>query len=113
MNKIKTIKKLNPNAKTVFIGPCTAKKAEAKLDNVKEYIDCVLTFEELLALFGAKEIDVKTLPETKLDEASLFGRSFARSGGVTEAVIQSIKEQNLSFEVNPLTCDGIEKQAKD
>ena len=104
----KIIKEKNPNAKTVFIGPCTAKKAESKLDNVKDHIDSVLTFEELIALFGAKDIDLKTLPETNLDDATLFGRSFARSGGVTEAVIQSLKEQNINFEINPISCDGIE-----
>lgn len=104
----KVIKESHPNAKTVFIGPCTAKKAEFKQDGVKEYVDCVITFEELIALFGAKEISIKTLEETNLDDATLFGRSFARSGGVTEAVIQSLKEQNLNFEINPLACDGIE-----
>lgn len=104
----KVLKESHPNAKTVFIGPCTAKKAEFKQDGVKEYVDCVITFEELIALFGAKEIDLKTLEETTLDDATLFGRSFARSGGVTEAVIQSLKEQNLNFEINPLACDGIE-----
>lgn len=47
----KYIKETTENAKTVFIGPCTAKKAEAQLDTVKPYIDAVLTFEELQALF--------------------------------------------------------------
>lgn len=104
----KVIKEARPNAKTVFIGPCTAKKAEAQKEEVKKYVDCVLTFEELIALFGAQNLDIKTLEESPLEEATLFGRSFARSGGVTEAVIQSIKEQNLSFDLNPITCDGIE-----
>ena len=104
----KLIKEQYPNAKTVFIGPCTAKKAEAKKENVKEYVDCVLTFEEIFALFKAQEISLKTLPETNLDDATLFGRIFARSGGVTQAVAQSIKEQNLNIEFNPIACEGIE-----
>ena len=104
----KLIKEKYPEYKTVFIGPCTAKKAEAKQDNVKEYVDSVLTFEELIALIKAKNIKLKTLEESDLEDATSFGRSFARSGGVTEAVIQSIKEQNLNFEINPLVCDGIE-----
>ena len=104
----KVIKEARPNAKTVFIGPCTAKKAEAQKEEVKKYVDCVLTFEELIALFGAQNLDIKTLEESPLEDATLFGRSFARSGGVTEAVIQSIKEQNLNFKLNPITCDGIE-----
>lgn len=104
----KVIKEARPNCKTVFIGPCTAKKAEAQKEEVKKYVDCVLTFEELIALFGAQNLDIKTLEESPLEDATLFGRSFARSGGVTEAVIQSIKEQNLNFDLNPITCDGIE-----
>ena len=104
----KVIKEAHPNSKTVFIGPCTAKKAEAQKEEVKKYVDCVLTFEELIALFGAQNLDIKTLEESPLEDATLFGRSFARSGGVTEAVIQSIKEQNLNFKLNPITCDGIE-----
>ena len=104
----KLLKEKYPNAKTVFVGPCTAKKAEAKKDNVKEYVDCVITFEELLALLKAKDLTIKTLEETELDDATLFGRIFARSGGVTEAIAQSIKEQNLNVEFNPLVCEGIE-----
>lgn len=104
----KLIKERTPNAKTVFIGPCTAKKGEAKLENVKDYIDSVITFEELIALFEAKDVKFKNLPETELFDASSFGRSFARSGGVTEAVIQSLKEQNLNFDIKPIACDGIE-----
>jgi [FeFe] hydrogenase (group B1/B3) len=104
----KVIKEKKPNAKTVFIGPCTAKKAEAKLDTVSPYVDYVLTFEELIALFGAKDIPLRELEESKLDDASLFGRNFARSGGVTEAVKQSLKEQNINFDLNPISCDGIE-----
>ena len=104
----KIIKEKKPNAKTVFIGPCTAKKSEAQLDSVKPYVDYVLTFEELIALMGAKDIPLRELEETKLDDASLFGRIFARSGGVTEAVKQVLKEQNIDFAFNPIACDGIE-----
>ena len=104
----KVIKEFYPNSKTVFIGPCTAKKAEAKKEEVKQYVDSVLTFEELIALFGAKEIELKTLEETMIDDATVFGRNFARSGGVTEAIIQSLKEQGSNFDINPITCDGIE-----
>ena len=49
----KYIKDMDKNAKVVFIGPCTAKKAEAQLEEVKPFVDVVLTFEELQALFDA------------------------------------------------------------
>ena len=57
----KVFKEKEENAKVVFIGPCTAKKAEALKDDVKPYVDSVLTFEELQALFDSKDIDIMTL----------------------------------------------------
>ena len=102
------IKETTPDAKTIFIGPCTAKKAEAQLDTVKPYIDAVLTFEELQALFDSRDLDITTLPEDVLDNASYFGRIFARSGGLSDAVAEGLKEQNIDFDLKPCVCDGIE-----
>ena len=104
----KYIKETTPNSKVVFIGPCTAKKAEAQLEKVKPYVDCVLTFEELQALFDSRDFDLSVLEEGVLDNASYFGRIFARSGGLTDAAAQALKEQNIDFEVKPVVCDGIE-----
>ena len=104
----KYIKEQDKNAKVIFVGPCTAKKAEVQQDSVKEYIDVVLTFEELQALFDSKDIDITTLQEESLDNASSFGRLFARTGGLSSAVAQALKEQNIDFEVKPVICDGIE-----
>ncbi|MBQ9931836.1 MAG: 4Fe-4S dicluster domain-containing protein [Firmicutes bacterium] len=104
----KVIKDKEPDAKVVFIGPCTAKKAEMQLDTVKPYIDSVLTFEELQALYDSKDIDITTLEEDVLDKASYFGRIFARSGGLSDAVAQAIREQDLAIDLNPVICDGIE-----
>ena len=104
----KYIKETSENAKVVFIGPCTAKKAEAQLDSVKPYVDAVLTFEELQALFDSKDIDITTLEEDVLDNASYFGRIFARSGGLSDAVKQALTEQKIDFTVKPAVCDGIE-----
>ena len=105
----KYIKSTDENAKVVFIGPCTAKKAEAQLEGVKPYVDAVLTFEELQALFDSKEIDITKLSEDVLDNASYFGRIFARSGGLSDAVSQALKEQNIEFDLKPVVCDGIEE----
>ena len=104
----KYIKETDEGAKVVFIGPCTAKKAEAQLESVKPYVDSVLTFEELQALFDSKDIDITTLSEDVLDNASYFGRIFARSGGLSDAVAQAMKEQNIEFDLKPAICDGIE-----
>lgn len=104
----KYIKDTTENAKVVFIGPCTAKKAEAQLDSVKPYIDAVLTFEELQALFDSRDIDITRLDEDVLDNASYFGRIFARSGGLSDAVKEGLLEQNIDFELKAVACDGIE-----
>lgn len=109
----KYIKDTTENAKIVFIGPCVAKKAEAQLDSVKPYIDSVLTFEELQALFDSRDIDITTLDEDVLDNASYFGRIFARCGGLADAVAEGLKEQGLEdFELNAISCDGIEECKK-
>ncbi len=105
----KHIKELDKNAKIVFIGPCTAKKLEIQKDEVKPYVDSALTFEELQALFDSKAIDITMLPEGTLDNASYFGRIFARCGGLADAVKEGLKEQEITdFELKPISCDGIE-----
>lgn len=104
----KKLKEDDPTCKLVFVGPCTAKKAEILRDTVKEYVDCVITFEELLALFDAKEIELSELEETDLTQASYYGRIFARSGGLTEAMAQGLKELNSSLELKAETCNGID-----
>ena len=104
----KYIKLTDPTAKVVFIGPCTAKKAEAQLESVKPYVDTVLTFEELQALFDSRDIDITALEEDVLDNASYYGRIFARSGGLSDAVKQGLIEQDIDFELKAIPCDGIE-----
>ena len=103
------IKSKDEDAKVVFIGPCTAKKAEAQLESVKPYVDAVMTFEELQALFDSRDFDINTFGEDVLDNASYFGRIFARSGGLSDAVVQGLKEQNIEFNLKPIVCDGIEE----
>ena len=102
--------KTDPTARIIFIGPCTAKKAEVQKDAVKPYVDVALTFEELQALFDSRDIDITTLPEDVLDNASYYGRIFARSGGLADAVAQGLKERGHDdFTLKPVSCDGIEE----
>ncbi len=105
----KYIKDTDPQAQVVFIGPCTAKKQEFQLKEVRQYVDSVLTFEELQALFDSRNIDITTLQEDVLDNASYYGRIFARSGGLSDAVKQALTEQNIDFDLKPIPCDGIEQ----
>ena len=104
----KWIKENEPTAKVVFIGPCVSKKMEIKQESVKPYVDYVLTFEELQALIDARNIDLESLEESPLDNASYFGRIFARVGGLSDAVVQALKEQESTFEAKSYVCDGIE-----
>jgi len=103
------IKSTEPGAKVIFIGPCTAKKMEMQEDRVKDLIDCVITFEELQALFDSRDLDISTMEEDVLNNASYYGRIFARSGGLSDAVAQALKEQGLDdFDLKAVPCDGIE-----
>lgn len=106
----KYIKEREENIKIVFIGPCTAKKAEVQKEEVSKYINCCITFEELQALFDSSDIDITELEEDTLDNASYFGRIFARSGGLSDAIAEALKEREITdFDFSPVICDGIEE----
>lgn len=87
------IKRLDNDAKVVFIGPCIAKKAEAKEKDLNDAVDFVLTFQEVDEIFSALDIEpdkLKGIPSREY--ASRGGRLYARSGGVSIAVNDVIKE---------------------
>lgn len=79
------------------------------MEAVKPHVDAVLTFEELQALFDSKDFDIMNLEEDVLDNASYFGRIFARSGGLSDAVAQGLRELKLDFDLKAVPCDGIEE----
>ncbi len=107
------IKETTENSKVVFIGPCTAKKMEVRLDSVRPYVDSAMTFEELQALFDSRDVDITSLEEGVLDNASYFGRIFARCGGLADAVAEGLKEQGLDdFDLKAVSCNGIEECKK-
>lgn len=102
----KRIKEEDPEGKVIFIGPCIAKKGEAQLGRS---VDCVLTFEELAALFASRRIDLKALAPEPLPYATSYGRNFAASGGVSAAVVRALEERgNTDFQVEAVPCSGIE-----
>ncbi|MDO4623138.1 MAG: 4Fe-4S dicluster domain-containing protein [Eubacteriales bacterium] len=107
------IKKEHPDCKVAFIGPCAAKKLEASRRSVRSDIDFVLTFEEVMGMFEAKEVDFKALPsEHRPHGASGDGRGFAVSGGVAEAVAAVIKEKYPNREVKIEKAEGLENCKK-
>lgn len=92
----KVIKTLDPKCKVVFIGPCVAKKAEAKSEDLKGAIDYVLTFNELKDIFQVFDINLEELHEVLSTQyASRGGRIYGRIGGVSEAI------KNALFEMFP------------
>lgn len=105
----KIIKQREVDAKVIFIGPCVSKKVEAKLSSVAPYVDNVITFEELQALLDSRNIHAENLEPTSLDNASYFGRIFARAGGVTEAVKHVIATNNLDINPTCLQADGLDQ----
>lgn len=87
------VKKMTPGAKVVFVGPCVAKKAEAKENDIEDAVDFVLTFQELQLIFEALEIVPATLPGIPaIDYASTGGRLYARTGGVSQAVFDIVDQ---------------------
>lgn len=87
------LKALNPDAKVVFIGPCIAKKMEAKEADICDAVDFVLTFQEVNAMFEAAKVNPKELQGVpSVDYAATGGRLYGRAGGVAEAVYDVVHQ---------------------
>ena len=104
----RTIKKEHPESKVVFIGPCAAKKLEASRRTVRSDVDFVVTYEELQAMFDAKEIDLtKFLAESSFHDATGAGRGYAAAGGVAEAIEKCVKEYYPDVDVKIAHAEGL------
>lgn len=90
----RAVKALHPKALTVFIGPCLAKKAEAREKDIADAVDFVLTFQEVQDIFNIMEIDPAQMEENEKDHSSRAGRIYARAGGVSEAVAATLSKLN-------------------
>ena len=108
------IKKHNPNAKVVFVGPCAAKKLEAMRRSVRSEVDFVLTFEEMSGIFDARQVDVSALEEDPdgVSDASVDGRNFAVSGGVAKSVENVIREKYPDREIKMANAEGLKECRK-
>ena len=107
------MKKQYPGCKVVFVGPCAAKKLEAIREDIRSDVDFVLTFEELMGMFQAKEIDFETIAESDvLNEGTAAGRGFAVSGGVAGAVENIIHQTNPDVEVKTARAEGLRECRK-
>ncbi|MBQ8160851.1 MAG: 4Fe-4S dicluster domain-containing protein [Clostridia bacterium] len=77
---------------TVFVGPCIAKKSEAKDRSVPDNADYAVTYGEITALLDSRNIQLAPVDDT-YQESSVFGKGFASSGGVSQAVMECMKER--------------------
>ena len=102
------LKKDHPGCKVVFVGPCAAKKLEAIREDIRSDVDFVLTFEELMGMFEAKEIDFETIePMADLNEGTAAGRGFAVAGGVAKAVADLVHEEDPELEIQTARAEGL------
>lgn len=102
------IKKTDPEAKVVLVGPCVSKKTECFDPCVSEFVDFVITFEELAALFIAKNIDPVAVSSDKNEEgvsaasaASAAGRSYPIAGNVAAVILEQYRRDTKSEEEIP------------
>lgn len=107
----RVIKKICSDAKVVFIGPCIAKKSEAKEPDIKDAIDYVLTFDELNEIFKALNIDPSKLEGDVSEYSSKGGRIYARVGGVSECIIDTLNKlsPNHPIEVKDAHANGVKE----
>ena len=86
------LKTIHPGCVTVFVGPCIAKKSETQDEELPGNADYAITYGEFGALLASRDIELEKA-ESQYQEASLFGKKFAGSGGVAAAVMEVMKER--------------------
>lgn len=99
------LKAEDPDCITVFIGPCVAKKSEMQDQKIEGNADFVMLFSEVLPMLEARGIELEP-EEYDKQQASIFGKHFAHSHGVTDAVVQSLKETGESTDIKVEVCNG-------
>jgi iron only hydrogenase large subunit-like protein len=103
------VKRLHPDAITVFIGPCLAKKAEAREKDIAGAVDFVLTFQEAQEVFKILDIDPSKMEDSEKDHSSRAGRTYAYAGGVSAAVEATLDRLNphRSISIRTLAASGV------
>jgi [FeFe] hydrogenase (group B1/B3) len=86
------LKATRPGCVTVFLGPCIAKKSEAADKSIPGNADYVITYGEFRALMRSKGVEVQA-EDNSYQESSIWGKRFATSGGVANAVLECMQER--------------------
>ena len=109
----RVLKELDEDAVVVFIGPCVAKKNEAKDKELAGAVDFVLTFREMEEVFKALEINLENMDNDHKEQSSLGGRIYGRTGGVSNSVEMVVKRLiGDTVDFRPVQADGV-KACKD
>ena len=105
----RVIKHLVPGSAVVFIGPCLAKKAEAKEPDIADAIDHVLTFREVKDLFDVAKITPESLVSDLREHSSYAGRIYAVTKGVSESVRVTLNRirPDKEIKVKAQQADGV------
>lgn len=98
------IKSMHPDALTVFVGPCVAKKSEIIDQKIPGNADFALTFSELHALMRAKDIELTPMEED-YQRASTYGKRYA-DVGVADSCVQYIHEMGHDEELSIKRVSG-------
>ncbi len=119
----KTVLDIDDTVECIFIGPCLAKKGEA-LREGGDLITAVMTFEELIAMFVAADINLAKIAQEEnmviidkekqlvsmsenMYQASLDAVNFCQNGGVGQAVINNLKKKKSNAQVSSTSVSGI------
>lgn len=71
-------------------------------------VDNVMSFEELQAFFDAREVDIASLDDTPLDNASFYGRIFAKCGGIAQGIKEVGADMGIE-DIRPVYMNGLEE----
>lgn len=109
----RAIKQADPACKVVFIGPCIAKKLEARQEKLTEVnapksIDAVLTFEELECILPGFGINLQEYdPVEEIVDASRHGRNFAFAGGLRGVIAEVMQAEGQAQLLKAVQVDGL------
>ena len=106
----KKIKEADKTARVVFIGPCVSKKMECFNPLVSRFVDFVMTFEELAALFMAKNVDPARVTDGERQAgATAAGRSYPVAGNVVKAILGQYRmDAESSADIPHASADTLE-----
>ena len=99
------VKAKDPDAVTVFIGPCVAKKTEVAYQKIEGNADYALNYNEILAILKAKDVELEPAENTYQD-STIFGKFYGNSGGVTDSVLEYMKETEQNEDIKVCKANG-------